>query len=407
MDEITQDADHCVRDLINQPGSLLLGRGSFLIYLSNTIIHVLQDGTTLTNIKMEVRPPRLHYVYPAYLEAGKPLEFVACGSNLRQPKFRLLLSFCGKYLKHEVQQITCSEHEMFRIKVTHTDLEVFGPAFVEVENVSGLSNFIPVLVGSKDICSELKRIEDVFTGSCYDGNFVFHVDSSVSCNVLMSRQYYMSTLLLDIAWVLKTPHPEDKEHFWSLINVDRITTLLKFLLPNKCLSILRVIVCHLDDIILVKGFDKPESWTSNADLKRFHEYLNHAKAILSQEKLYDFRSAVEPRNSVSGSLMLQSNFANQDSETIRESSFPDSLQANAENDVNVLLVTDDIIHRQHRYQNSFVDIFSNKTTRSQVPLFIAASVIVCLVVCTIVLHPRKAGEFAVSIRRCMSSNNTT
>lgn len=37
---------------------------------------------------MDMQAPRLHYVHPTCFEAGKPMEFVACGSHLRQPKFR-------------------------------------------------------------------------------------------------------------------------------------------------------------------------------------------------------------------------------------------------------------------------------------------------------------------------------
>uniref|UniRef100_A0A804KKA9 SBP-type domain-containing protein n=1 Tax=Musa acuminata subsp. malaccensis TaxID=214687 RepID=A0A804KKA9_MUSAM len=147
-EKLSQDVAHYVRDLINTPESLLFGRGTILIFLNNMIIHVLQDGTTLTNIKMEVQAPILHYVYPSCFEAGKPMEFVACGSNLEQSKFRFLVSFAGKYLKHdsmrvtstrksrsydgnEVECIESSEHEMFMIKVTHMDSEIFGPAFIE------------------------------------------------------------------------------------------------------------------------------------------------------------------------------------------------------------------------------------------------------------------------------------
>lgn len=62
---------------------------------------------------------------------------------------RFLVSFAGKYLKYDsfhvistgksryldANKAVCinnSEHEMFRIKVTHLDSEVFGPAFIEV-----------------------------------------------------------------------------------------------------------------------------------------------------------------------------------------------------------------------------------------------------------------------------------
>lgn len=39
-------------------------------------------------IEMDMQAPRLHYVHPTCFEAGKPMEIVACGSHLRQPKFR-------------------------------------------------------------------------------------------------------------------------------------------------------------------------------------------------------------------------------------------------------------------------------------------------------------------------------
>lgn len=39
-------------------------------------------------IEMDMQAPRLHYVHPTCFEAGKPMEFVACGSHLQQPKFR-------------------------------------------------------------------------------------------------------------------------------------------------------------------------------------------------------------------------------------------------------------------------------------------------------------------------------
>lgn len=54
------------------------------------------DGTSVIKAKVEVQAPRLHYVHPTCFEAGKPMEFVACGSNLLQPKFRyaFILDLC-------------------------------------------------------------------------------------------------------------------------------------------------------------------------------------------------------------------------------------------------------------------------------------------------------------------------
>lgn len=45
-------------------------------------------GTSVVKVDVKVQAPKLHYVQPSCFEAGKPLEFVACGSNLIQPKLR-------------------------------------------------------------------------------------------------------------------------------------------------------------------------------------------------------------------------------------------------------------------------------------------------------------------------------
>lgn len=49
------------------------------------------DGTSVMKVNVEVQAPRLHYVHPTCFEAGKPMEFVACGSNLLQSKFRYVI----------------------------------------------------------------------------------------------------------------------------------------------------------------------------------------------------------------------------------------------------------------------------------------------------------------------------
>lgn len=45
-------------------------------------------GTSLVKLDVGVQAPRLHYVHPSCFEAGKPMEFVVCGSNLLQPKLQ-------------------------------------------------------------------------------------------------------------------------------------------------------------------------------------------------------------------------------------------------------------------------------------------------------------------------------
>lgn len=52
----------------------------------------------------------------------------------------------------EVECIEGSEHEMFMIKVTHMDSEIFGPAFIEVSllnEVCRLKNYVLYLFFTK------------------------------------------------------------------------------------------------------------------------------------------------------------------------------------------------------------------------------------------------------------------
>lgn len=60
------------------------------------VLHMLDpfvktDANSLVKIEMKDRAPKLHYIYPTCFVAGKPMEFVAHGSDLLQPKFRYMM----------------------------------------------------------------------------------------------------------------------------------------------------------------------------------------------------------------------------------------------------------------------------------------------------------------------------
>lgn len=42
----------------------------------------------MLRMKLKEQGPKLHYTHPICFEAGKPMEFVVCGSNLLQPNLR-------------------------------------------------------------------------------------------------------------------------------------------------------------------------------------------------------------------------------------------------------------------------------------------------------------------------------
>jgi len=67
---------------------------------------MVTDGTSVTKVEVNLQAPRLHYVHPTCFEAGKPMEFVACGSNLLQPKFRyVMVASCNNFSKFSLHII--------------------------------------------------------------------------------------------------------------------------------------------------------------------------------------------------------------------------------------------------------------------------------------------------------------
>ncbi|XP_026656221.1 squamosa promoter-binding-like protein 9 isoform X2 [Phoenix dactylifera] len=324
-EKLSQDAARCVKDLVCAPESLFLGRGNIHIYLNNIIIQVLEDGTLLNSIRMEVQVPWLHYVYPTFFEAGKPMEFVACGSYLDQPKFRFLVSFAGKYLSlkschaicHKITEcnengvgsISSIEHEVFRINITQTDSEIFGPAFIEVENESGTSNFVPILFGNKHICSKLKRMHGAFFESLCTDSIISQTTDTVAnpgfCKALVLKQNSISELLLDIAWLLKEPRLEETETLLSSTNIHRLTCLLKFLIQNKAFILLEEILRYLDAIDW-EGLNSRVDKALDADSRLFLNYINHAREILHHRIPHDEKSELDPLDSLSRASMPQS-----------------------------------------------------------------------------------------------------
>ncbi|KAF5941694.1 hypothetical protein HYC85_019336 [Camellia sinensis] len=140
--KLHEDPVMYIPDLVGAPGKMLYGRGSLLVYLNNVIFRVMRDGTSVMQVKVEEQAPKLCYVHPTCFEAGKPMEFMACGINLLQPKFRFLVSFAGKYLAYDycvpplcgdTEGVTANfNHQLLKIYIPHTEPDLFGPAFIEV-----------------------------------------------------------------------------------------------------------------------------------------------------------------------------------------------------------------------------------------------------------------------------------
>ncbi|KAJ7980187.1 Squamosa promoter-binding-like protein [Quillaja saponaria] len=424
------DAASYVHDFVVSPGRMLFGRGTMLIYLNNMVFRLMRDGVSLLKVKVEERAPRLHYVHPTYFEAGKPMEFVACGINLLQPKFRLLISFSGKYLEYDHciasthnktgDSIACSfEQQLYKIYIPHTEPNVFGPAFIEVENESGLSNLIPVLIGDKEICYEMKILQQRFDASLISkrSQFAYVGYLCESCNASAVRQTTYSDLILDVGWLLKEPSVETSHKTMTSSQIERFSCLLDFLICNDSTIILEKIVRNLEILTENSNLNSVVNSTNDVDMRLLQKSIDHARCLLSNKhprsggfflhSLYSWlrgyrisRSCSQDNMKMVSTITIQDTEIRDDGKSgvLASSTSPTKIESvpllNGEVAMNVNLIRE--IPRKSCHQNISMGVLSTRPT-----VFVIASVAVCFGICTVLLHPHQVVKLTVSIRRCL------
>lgn len=372
------------------PGSMLFGKGSFYVYLNNVIFRVLKDGTSVAKVRVKKEAPKLHYVHPTCFEAGKPMEFLVCGSNLLQPKFRLLVSFSGDYLsyddvsfsslsyKEDDDASSTHDHQLLKIFVPRTKSNLFGPAFIEVENESGVSNFIPILIGDQPMCSEMNNLQRKLETSLRLKGFQFaDASSSSSCDVSSLRMKNFSEFILDVAWLLKGSALENKQKMLTTSHIQRFNGLLKFLIENQSFVILERVAYYVKIML----YNSLISGVNDADMKLCKKNIDHANARLSQK--FQGKDVIVEENKFR-SLMASTSLDGSEAAPL----------LNAE-------VIMSVNNSKEQQRMSCSPLNTNSVLPSR-PLFVLVSAVaVCFGVCAIVFHPQKVGEIAVTIRRCL------
>ncbi|KAK7303179.1 hypothetical protein RJT34_14081 [Clitoria ternatea] len=420
---LLEDSLKYVHDLV-APGKMLSGRGTALVHLNDMIFRVLKDGTSVTKVDVNMKAPRLHYVHPTYFEAGKPMEFVACGSNLLQPKFRLLLSFSGKYLKYECcvlsphnwteDNVSCTfDNQLYKIYVPHTEEGLFGPAFIEVENESGLSNFIPVLIGDKEICTEMKTLQQKLDISHLSKQFQSAYGGSIcsSCETFTLRHASSSDLLVDIAWLLKDPTSENFDRLMTASQTQRYCHLLDFLMWNDSTIILGKILPNL--IILTESMKANivSNRKSDVDIRKLLKRIHDAGDAIYQKDQNDggivVHSELEGFKLAQGcpqENMLSIIAVNSQGILSRPDAKLGVLKSPTSNDKNerIPLLKGEVIMNVEEFPRRCRRPYLGRGFLTSRPaIFVIVSVAVCLGVCVAVIHHGRVSELAVSIRRCL------
>ncbi|KAI3469465.1 hypothetical protein Pfo_026128 [Paulownia fortunei] len=406
----------CIKDLVASSGSILSGRGTMLVYLNDMMFRVTKDANSVVKVRVKDRSPKLHYIYPNCFEAGRPMEFVACGSELLQPKFRFLVSFAGRYLAYNicVSSLCCMkgdsksfDHQLVKISVPQTDMNLFGPAFIEVENQSGLSNFIPILVGDKETCAEMEILQRKFDTSLSSQERQLSPPRP-ACQVFASRQAQFSEFLLDVAWSLKKPVSEQQ---LTSSHIQRFNYLLNFLIEQESSVILERVFGSLKSAIdnnLVAGI-------SDADTRSLRKNMGIAQSMLDK-KLLEIDFTVMPA--------LNGNVYSQSSQKDNRFVVPASTAGVQEIVKNMLgakelspspdagatdpLLNGEVVMNVNldaRPQKS-CGLLLSRTFLTSRPLIMAIATIgVCFGVCAVVLHPQRVSQIATTIRRCLLNSS--
>ncbi|KAG5554897.1 hypothetical protein RHGRI_012454 [Rhododendron griersonianum] len=430
--KLLEDPVVYIRNFVAAPGKMLPGRGNILVYIDNVLFRAVRVdalpqflrvtfyGTSVLNVKVDERAPKLHYVRPSCFEAGKPMEFVACGSNLLQPKFRFLVSFSGKYLRCDYcvpsmcgdsEGVTASsDHQLLKIYVPRSEPDLYGPAFIEVENESGLSNFIPIVIGTKEICSEMKIMEHRFESS---------TSSSHECEVSVRRQPAFSQFIIDTAWLLRKPALEDLEHILTLSQIGRFNRLLTFLIDNKSTSILERVLHYVTTLMDHTKLNKLAYGIADSDMELLHGNLEHARDILCQRLQSNGDSVLHSGNLVqkgdslcrsSQADMLSITCSDQEMEATQRGNLDARAGSNSQDQsLSLPLLSREVVMRMNlikeRPRMSCSRVFTtNKYLASHRLVFVIAAAASCFGICAVVFHPQKVGHFATTIRRCLFDN---
>nr|XP_043605930.1 squamosa promoter-binding-like protein 7 isoform X2 [Erigeron canadensis] len=396
--KLSEDPVVCIHDLLASPRSLLSGRDTFFVNLNSMIFSVMKGGRSVIKVKAGEKSPKLHYVQPTFFEAGKPIEFLACGSNLLQPRLRFLVSFAGQYMTNNVSVVPSSKkneastnsinQQFLNICVPHTELDVFGPGFIEVENESGLSNFVPILVADEEVCSEIKRMQMKYY-STFHSRDAESTSTTSSCEVAVNK---FSELLVDMAWLLKQPIIENTECDIMSSQLHRFNLVINFLIDYESTTVLkRVLHCLKMRMIKSGGFDGT----------LLQGTVNHATKVLNQRLEKKVNLGFHPTD----------NLAKDDDVSYKEQLRPfiSIVNQDMQKSEKVALLNADCVMSVTPYKeqlekpsNRTFTYYNTSRLFTPRPLILTiALVTICFGICAVVLHPQKATAIAVTIHRCL------
>jgi hypothetical protein len=87
--------------------------GNFQFVYINQSISMIADGSSMTKVEVNMQAPKLFYIHSTCFDAGKPMEFFACGSNLLQRKIRYAIYTSSKHHLKRILHFYSTEVSIF------------------------------------------------------------------------------------------------------------------------------------------------------------------------------------------------------------------------------------------------------------------------------------------------------
>lgn len=180
-----------------------------------------------------------------------------------------------------------------------------------MENESGLSNFIPVLIGDKEIFSEVEMMQQKL-----DVSLLSRLSESSSgcsicsfCEAFALRHTAYSDFLLDVAWLLKDPTSEDFHRAMTASQIQRLCCLIDFL------------KCHELTVILGKVLQNLIILTENIETNNVINRLSEIDMTLLSEHMYQARYFLAQKHQRSGDLV----FSEMEGHKVAQSHYQDNI----------------------------------------------------------------------------------
>ncbi|KAJ7531554.1 hypothetical protein O6H91_14G048700 [Diphasiastrum complanatum] len=289
-DKASADWSHQLLQLVCQSESGFWDKGFFIARLDDQVSEVDNGKVSVTVHNDGCFNPILHHVRPLCLEAGVQAEVSVFGQNLQQKNARLVISSAGKCISHDVSKSLLCKRDPFLVSHSKALQDCtcsicipflaprnFGTVYIEFEGPSGTSNFLPVLIADKEICSEIRTLEQELCMS--------KMTLDTGTNKALSQT--ANDLVLDLGWVLRLTERQGIERIHMIGHLERLRRLFMFSVRRGWYSISKRLLQVAKMIGLLEDVGISEDGFTALHLAALHNHVNLARLLVMVGSEYE------------------------------------------------------------------------------------------------------------------------